>query len=412
MILKRYWLALLLTAGVIGLPGGVPAVLDATTPGRLSTVGFDVPTMYVVTSPVSRILDAFTLLSTPQTVASLVTIAVVLLVWMATRPHRGRIRWWAPRIIAIVAGIAALEAAVALMPRPMLRLTVTDSAAVVFDVHSHTGTSHDVRKSYGPEHNREWHASGGFHAAWITDHVKFASAVAARANNPKRAGDGVSLLTGVEGRYHRIMSTLMLGIDERDTALLNKRGNLLRRTLARGTPPYTIIALPNRNLDSVTAQSLDSLERFAAIELIDAAPRGLGQFDREEKRIRDLAASRGLKLVAASNNHGYGRTVAAWNIVNIPGWKDLTPDQLAIAIEARLRAESPMIVMRNRPRTHDASLPMTLPTIVYQILGSLTLREQISWMLWIWGAVIFYRFIPHRRAVRRAGPELGNKSSA
>ena len=412
MILKRYWLALLLTAGVIGLPGGVPAVLDATTSGRLSTVGFDVPAMYVVTSPVSRILDAFTLLSTPQTVAALVTIAVVLLTWMATSPRRGGIRWWAPRMIAIVAGIAALEAAVALMPRPMFRLTVTQPDAVVFDVHSHTGTSHDVRKSFGPEDNREWHASGGFHAAWITDHVKFASAVAARADNPKLAGDGVSLLTGVEGRYHKIMSTILLGIDERDTALLNKRGNLLPGTLARGTSPYTIIALPNRNLDSVTAESLDSLERFAAIELIDAAPRGLGQFDREEKRIRDLAAARGLMLVAASNNHGYGRTVAAWNILNIPGWKNLTPDQLAIAIEARLRVENPMIVMRNRPRAHDASLPLTLPIIIYQSMGGLTLFEQVSWLVWIWGAVMLYRLMPHRRAVRRAGPELGNKSSA
>jgi hypothetical protein len=223
--------------------------------------------------------------------------------------------------------------------------------------------------------------------------------VSARPRNPKRAGDGLSILTGVEGRYHKIMSTIMLGIDERDSALLNKRGNLLPGALIRGRAPYTIVALPNRNLDSVTAQTLDSIPRFAAIELIDAAPRGLGQFDREELRVRNVARDLGLTLVAASNNHGFGRAVAAWNLLRIPGWQNLAPDQLAASIEDYLHQTQPVIIMRTRPRTYGASLPATLPVIAYQTLGSLTVPERVSWLFWIWGIALLGSLIRRRRTI-------------
>lgn len=388
MILRRYWLPLALTAGTIGLIGRVPAVRDASTSRAPSGAEIDLPLSYVVTSPFSRTLDAFTLLSTAQSVAALLTLAIMVVAWFALSHRKRGARAWLTISIAIVIGAGAFLGAVALLPRPMAALRVNDPNTIVVDFHSHTGTSHDVRKSFSAEDNREWHRSGGFDAAWITDHVKFDAAVAARSRNPRQAGDGVSLLTGVEGRYHRIMSTIMLGLDERDTALLNKRGNLLAGLPASGRAPYTIVALPNRNLDSVTAESLDSLPRFAAIELIDAAPRGLAQFDREENRIRRIAAARGLTLVAASNNHGYGRAVAAWNLVSLPGWQELSPERLAVSIEDQLRRSPPSIMMRTRPRTRDALVVFTLPVIVYQILGSLTVAERLSWLVWMWGIAL------------------------
>lgn len=391
MILRRYWLPLLLSAAATLLSGRVPAVQDASTNAARPGVALELPTWYVVTSPASRLLDALTLLSNPQSIAALLTVAIISIALLAlseTAKSRG---WWIRRIAALVLLIAIIEGAVAFLPRPMARLRVADPNIVIVDFHSHTGASHDVRKSFGVDDNRNWHASAGFNAAWITDHVKFDGAVEARSTNPRRAGDGVSLLTGVEGRYHKIMSTVMLGIDERDTTLLNRRGNLLPGSPARGRGPYTIVALPNRNLDSVTRASLDSIPHFAAIELIDAAPRGLGQFDREEMRIRNLARELGLTLVAASNNHGFGRAVAAWNLIAIPGWQNLSPVELGNLLEERLRQSSPAIVMRTRPRTHDASLPFTLPVIAYQTFGSLTWPERVSWLVWIWAILLIVR---------------------
>ena len=269
----------------------------------------------------------------------------------------------------------------------MAKLVATGDEIVRVDFHSHTGASHDVRKRFTAERNREWHRSGGFDVAYVTDHVKFEGVIAARANNPRHAGAGTSLLSGVEGRYHKIISTIMLGLTESDTALLNRRGNLLPGATSSGIPPVTIIALPNRNLDSITVASMDSIPRFAAIELVDAAPRGLGQFDRDEQKVREIASRLRLVLVAASNNHGYGRAVAAWNLMRIPGWKSLPPDSVGRIIEGSLRARNPSavsVIARTRPHLYGAQVAGTLPVLLYDAVRSLTLEERIAWLLWIW----------------------------
>ncbi|MEO5589537.1 MAG: hypothetical protein ABIS03_08120, partial [Gemmatimonadaceae bacterium] len=256
-------------------------------------------------------------------------------------------------------------------------------------------------KSYSAEDNRRWHRNGGFHVALVTDHVKFDGAVTARRNNSGVAGGGTVLLPGVEGRYHKIISTIMLGLDARDTALLNGRGNLLPGNPASGRGPVTIVALPNRHLDSVTLASLDSLPRFVAIELIDAAPRGLGQFDTEETRIRELAGRLRLTLVAASNNHGYGYAVAAWNVLQVPGWRGQAPETVAESIEDQLRernAAAVSIYMRNRPRTAGVSLPFTLPVLLFQVIGGLGWPERIAWLVWIWGLTLLAVSTRNRRA--------------
>jgi hypothetical protein len=352
-------------------------------------VSLTLPASYIALSPLSRILDSLTLLSNPQTIAVFVSLAVIVIVAAALKRSRGRPAW--KRIALGLGGLlvtfAVVEAAAAFMPRPMARLSVVGPDIVVVDFHSHTGASHDVWKSFTVERNREWHRSGGFDVGYISDHVNFEGAVAARVRNPRLAGQGTSLLMAVEGRYHRIISTIMLGLTENDTALLNRRGNLLPGRTALGRTPLTIVALPNRNLDSVTVESLDSLPRFVAIELVDAAPRGLGQLDKEEAKVRDIAARLRLVLVAASNNHGWGRTVAAWNLLRIPGWRSLPPDSVGILIERRLETRDPdavSIVKRTRPRLHGPALAATLPVLGYQIVGSLTLPERIVWLVWLW----------------------------
>ncbi len=320
------------------------------------------------------------------------SIAVLLIVWTALK--RGR---WIRTFVALLISIALVETAVAFLPRPMAALRASRPDHVIVDFHSHTAASHDVRKSFTAEDNREWHRSGGFDVAYVTDHVKFSGAVAARKGNPPIAGEGTSLLTGVEGRYHKIISTIMLGIDERDSALLNGRGNLLAGATASGKSPVTIVALPNRHLDSVTVESLDSLPHFTAIELADAAPRGLGQLDTEERRIRQIAADLHLTLVAASNNHGFGRAVAAWNIVSIPGWRSLAPDSVGLRIEQILRTSHPApvtIIERTRPHTHGLTVPLTLAVISAQTVGTLTVQERFVWLVWIWGFVLLARLYP------------------
>lgn len=373
-------------------------------------VSLDLPFGYVALSPVSRTLDALSLLSTAQSVAVFVSLtAIVVACVVLRRSNSGRSLWQRLSIalVSLLVIIAIIEAAVVLMPRPMAALRVSDPEIVRIDFHSHTGASHDVRKSFSAEDNREWHRGAGFDIAYISDHVKFDGVVAARARNPRLAGEGTSLLSAVEGRYHKIMSTIMLGLTERDSALLNKRGNMLPGPTASGRPPLTIVALPNRNLDSLTAESLDSLPRFRAIELIDAAPRGLAQLDREEAKVRDLASRLGLVLVAASNNHGWGRTAAAWNLMRIPGWRSMPPDSVGVLIEEKLHKGDPSavtIIKRTRPSVHGVAVAATLPVLAYQIIGSLTFAERLVWivMTWVLFSLIQRREKPLGRKTRKA----------
>lgn len=388
-MIRRAWAPLLLTIALLALWRREPSIVVLSGPMNVAQASLALPPTYIATSPISRILDGLTLLSNPQSIALWITIAVLYLaiVYFKKRNRTRTWKWFAFRLGGLIILVAIIEAAVAFAPRPMARLVMNDTNAVVIDFHSHTGFSHDGRKSFTVDKARTWHQAGGFDIAWITDHVTFKAQNRAIATNPKTAGEGTSLLIGVEGRYHRIFSTIMLDLDQRDSALLNKRGNLLPGIPASGREPVTIVATPNRNLDSLTLPSLDSLPHFVALELIDAAPRGLGQFDREEAKLRSLARNFRLTLVAATNNHGYGRTVAAWNVMTFPGWRTMSPDSLGNLIEAPLRnrrVDEVSIVARNRPHTHAASLPLTLPILAYEILAALSTAERISWLLWIW----------------------------
>lgn len=352
-------------------------------------VRLELPRAYVATSPVSRTLDVLSLLSIPQSVWLLCVFAFLVLAGVAWTRRAEPASSVAVRILRtllfIFLSIAFTEAAVILLPRPMARLSVSDPDVVRVDFHSHTKASHDAFQLFTSERNREWHQSGGFDIAFITDHVKWGGATEARPRNPLRAGERVSLLTAVEGHYHKV-STIMLALTREDTTVLTGWGELEQGTTSIGRQPVTIAALPGR-IDSVATTVAVPFPEFTGLELVDAAPRGLGQLDRQEDSIRAIARRNRLVLVASSNNHGWGRTVVAWNLIRIPGWKLLPPDSVGRLIEAPFRAHDAAavtMIKRLRPRTYGMSLPLTLPIAAYQTISSLTMQERGVWLVWIW----------------------------
>ncbi len=388
---------------VIVLTGRASSIVDTFDKAPPAGTSLNLPPGYVAMSPVSRTFDLLSLLSVPQTVwlfavAALIVVAQILL----TRSAKGRSLWVRLifGVVGTIAVIAVLEAAVILLPRPMANLRVADPQTLRIDFHSHTNASRDANQRSTPADNREWHASGGFDVAYISDHVKFGGAAEAMRSNPAKAGQGFTTLSAVEGRYHRILSTIMLGLTQADTTVLDSKGHLLPGTPSIGQTPVTIVTIPNGNIDSVTTESLDSLPHFTGIELVDAAPRGLGQLDREEPRIRGIASNGHLMLVSASNNHGWGRTVAAWNLMTIPGWRDMSPDSLSKLIEKPFRerqTDAVTIVKRLRPRAHGLLVPFTLPIALAQTLGSLSLAERGVWLVWIWGVTLIAMLLRRRK---------------
>ena len=368
-------------------------------------VSLELPAAYIATSPVSRTLDALSLFSNPQTTWFFVVIAAVVLAIVVVRRGSGKLSL-TNRLLrtlgALLACVAIIEAIVILVPRPMASLSVSDPDVVRIDFHSHTKASPDANQWFTAERNREWHKAGGFDVAFLTDHVKWGGVNAGRPLNPSTAGAGTSLLSAVEGHYHKV-STVMLALTEADTSILNGWGELQAGNPSIGRPPVTIAALPG-NLDSVAAAISNALPQFTGIELVDAAPRGLGQLDTEEARIRQLAASSRLILVSSSNNHGWGRTVAAWNLMTIPGWRALAPDSVGRLIEELFRKRDPRavtIVKRRRARTHGLTSPLTLPVATYQVVTSLTMPERLVWLVWIWGVTAVVLIARRRSAMLR-----------
>lgn len=411
-IRRLIWPALLSLAVVLA-GGRASPIVDSRDQAAPDGVSLELPVAYVAMSPLSRVLDTLTLVSNPQTAALLITIAVLvlfaLLVTRSRSPRRTRMRMLIGVGIVSVA-IIILEAMVILMPRPMARLTVADSNVVIVDFHTHTRASGDANQRFTAGDRRNWHRDGGFNVGYITDHVRFGGAVEAARDNPARAGDDVSELSAVEGRYHGIMSTIMLGLTVADTILLDGKGHLLPGMPSSRREPVTIVALPNRNLDSIAAKPEDSIPTFTGLELIDAAPRGLGQLDREEDNIRGIATSLRLLLVSASNNHGYGRAVASWNLMTIPGWRDLSPDSVGRLIERPFRERqlgAVTIVKRLRVRTHGPGVILTFPVAFWNMIASLTLAERVVWLSWIWATWVIAGMLSSRR---RRDPPAINRS--
>src|SRR5918999_6346374 len=93
------------------------------------------------------------------------------------------------REVAFAAGfllmLVVVYAVGAMVPRPMAALTVSDLDVVVVDVHSHTKYSHDGGPGWEAEDVREWHASSGYNAAYVTDHRSYRGAEQGVAANPR-----------------------------------------------------------------------------------------------------------------------------------------------------------------------------------------------------------------------------------
>jgi len=127
-----------------------------------------------------------------------------------------------------------------------------------------------------------------------------------------------------------------------------------------------------------------------AIEFADASPRGFAQLDSARGRVLRLADSLDLAVVAGSDNHGWGRTPAAWSLLTVPGWRRVSSDSLSSLIVACIRRQgrrAVRVVERRRPNaSHGAALALIVPAMVWTMLTQIRWPERVSWLLWTWGA--------------------------
>ena len=415
--LRHWWWAAAIPLLVIGSAVvATSPVRDAATLGPVPEVAVRHPMAYLLFAPFSDLLDVLTLLSLRQHVAFVVTLAAGYAVyWWLRGRHapdgltrtRRLVRQTARLGLALLTlvGIYILGA---LLPRPMAALEASANILVV-DFHAHTSFSHDGRPGWGPDDVRRWHADAGYGAVYVTDHRTFEGARDGWANNPAIAGEATTLLPGIEvvwkGEhvnvldadrvYRGLLTPTLRDIDDEALTLASAVG---------GKEPLLIETLPG-DLNQMIPARGSGTPGVRAIELIDGAPKGLGQTRQERARILRLADSLDLALVSGSNHHGWGHTASGWTLLFVPQWRAMSPDQLSGAIGLIIRrggAKGTRVVERWIPDTDQAVLvPFTVPIVAWGMLRTLSYDERVVWLAWTLLAALLVQ-LRHVRDARRA----------
>lgn len=396
--LRTHWwaLATLLLVAASALFATSP-IRDAATLGPVPEASLRLPTLYLLFAPFSNLLDLVTLLSLRQHVAVLVTAILAFALWW----------WWCGRIVPVsvsparravhhaarvglaLLGVVAVYATAVLLPRPMAALEVVPDVVVV-DFHTHTKFSHDGRWNWEPEDVRAWHRDAGYDAAYITDHRSFEGARDAWANNPRLAGEGTSLLPGIEvvwkgehvnvldadRTYKGLLSPTLADIDEDALRLAS---------MVPSREPVLIETLPG-DLSRLHPAQGPGTPGVRAIEIVDGAPKGLGQTRRDRTSIVALADSLHLALVSGSDSHGWGHVAQAWTLMVVPQWRAATPAQLSEAIAATIRQMgnrgTRVVARRVADTDRGVALPLTVPLVLWDMMRTLSGDERISWVIW------------------------------
>ncbi|MBC7674276.1 MAG: hypothetical protein H7247_17800 [Polaromonas sp.] len=386
---------------------------DAATLGPVLEVTLQRPIGYVVLAPLSAVLDTLTLLSVHQHVAVVVTLLLGYALWWALfgrgigaglSAGRRAVRIAARIGVALVV-LLGTYAAMAVMPRPMAALEAGTEILAV-DFHAHTRFSHDGRSDWSPEDVRTWHRNAGFGAAYVSDHRTFEGARDGWSNNPRPVGEGTTLLPAIEvvwrgehvnvldaDRFYKgLLNGTLRDIDEQALQLASSIPN---------NEPVLIETLPG-NLSKMVAATGPGTAGVRAIEIVDGAPRGLGQVRRERARIVKLADSLNLALVAGSDHHGWGYTAAGWTLMRLPNWRAADSDALSRAISTVLRRggrASTRVVERYVTDTESGlSLPFTLPLVTWGMMRTLSTDERIVWVMWALALYLLWRVRLFRRA--------------
>ena len=387
----------------------VQPVWDAATLSDVTEAYLTRPVGYVILAPLSNVLDALTLLSARQHVASLVGVLVLFTAWRVLRAW-----WFAPtrREHAVATGylfgaIILTYVATAVLPRPMAAL-VTDSANIVrVDFHSHTAASHDGRPFWSSENNREWHRDGGYDVAYITDHAAVVGAEQGMAKNPAPAADGVTILQGIEvtwtaehvailgaqRAYKGILTQNLRDVDEQALRLAS---------LVPNHEPVVIWNHPHR-LNRLPAAAGPTTSGVRAIELSNGAPDSMDEVRRKRSEIVALAQQKNFTMTGGSDNHGWGRTAPNWTLMLVADWRGMAGDALGAQIENVIRGggigATRVVERRVADASNDLAVASTVISAPARMFTTLSNDERISWMIWIWAITATAWWMRRRRGV-------------
>jgi hypothetical protein len=170
-------------------------------------------------------------------------------------------------------------------------------------------------------------------------------------------------------------------------------------------PPMLLLSMPGDIL-RVPISETDGPVRLAGIEASDGSPRGMAQSARDRDAILALAANLHLAIVSASDNHGWGRTAPAWSVLRIPGWRDMTPSELDIAIRRTIITRGSQAIEVIARRTAGPPQNMVAAAaggiaVALVMMRTMSLPDRFSWILWSWGLCLLSLRNARRNSYRR-----------
>ncbi len=353
------------------------------------------PWLYLVLAPLFSLWDGVSMLSMSRLGGFLVGLLFLFLAWRA-----GRALWWRlawsdsppPRaplrrevglLLGALAGLVVFVAGGLLWHRPMASLTGAGPEVVVFDVHSHTNVSHDVRgtlmRGFDTEADLRWHRRAGFDAFFITDH----NTVAGLRPEPGPP----AVCPGIEVSAWRAHVVLLGDTVAVDRGRYNSSLGALLTLLAESDSAYgalSVLSLPEyeanhwARLDSLVAAGADGFE------IVNAAPKA-NEFSRARRdSVVALARRTNRFVVGASDSHGWGATSMVWNLMARPAAGG-TSVCAGLLEGLRHGFGSSRIVERHRLRA-DSRWPrwLTPVGVVWETWRGMDGTLTAAWLLWIW----------------------------
>jgi hypothetical protein len=385
---------LVLVGRLIAYPASVRDIIHGNF---VEGITLKYPTIYIFLAPVFQLADRMTILSAKQ---MLILFIYINAVWVMVRAATlfGRKVTYKTALAEIVRFIGMNTFVVLcvslfiLLPRPLPTLTVEDQDVIVLDFHTHTNHSWDGRPSASLSNQIHRRRSGGFDAFFVTDHGNRYSALEESAVSARKAGVITPVPFSGEEVSWSLFNLIVLGPEvenpEGNNANLNKAQNLLLKN--RDNPETLVIATTDVDwwkhpevLDSLLLAGLNGFE------LAKASPRGLNLTVEDRERLVRYARKNNLIITGASDNHGFGYTDYAWNLLRLPGWRSMDPPDLERAVlqeMSQLRPGALTIVTRIKAEPTRNVFLMSIDPFrqLWEMLRSLPTAQAAVFVVYAW----------------------------
>lgn len=356
------------------------------------------PAGYLLLAPLATLWDQISLLPLGRLTGLLWGLGLAFVAGRVAVRWRHRVRW--PRALRIEAQVAGLSlagfvvfvlAGMAWRTRPMPRLVGLGPDALTVEIHSHTNASHDARggltAGFDALASQQWHARAGVDVLFITDHNTTLGWERFRGDtSPGETQVCPGIELSAHGAHVIVLGAPLPPSQQPYRGSAANRARLFAEVAA--TPGAVAIAsLPEYRGEFAQFAA----EGAAGFEIVSGSPKGAALTRAERDSVIALARRLDLVLLAAGDQHGYGATPVAWNVVSLPGWRQAGGPPCAALVE-RFRSGGPGAArIAARPRlADDHPLPgvLTPLAVAWRAWGSAGVAGALSWLAWLWAAAL------------------------